>query len=47
MDRNLQWVVFEPNDQDLWGRVRRNIAAFLYTEWKEGVIGRATCGSRQ
>ena len=38
MDRNLQWVVFEPNDQDLWGRVRRNIAAFLYTEWKEGKL---------
>ena len=38
MDRNLQWVVFEPNDQDLWGRVRRNISAFLYTEWKEGKL---------
>ena len=46
MDRNLQWVVFEPNDQDLWGRVRRNIAAFLYTEWKEGKLfgGRAAGG---
>ena len=38
MERNLQWVVFEPNDQDLWGRVRRNIAAFLFTEWKEGKL---------
>jgi len=38
MDRNLQWVVFEPNDVDLWGRVRRNISAFLYTEWKEGKL---------
>ncbi|MGI4788785.1 MAG: phage tail sheath family protein [Janthinobacterium lividum] len=38
MDQNLQWVVFEPNDQDLWGRVRRNISAFLYTSWKEGML---------
>lgn len=38
MDRGLQWVVFEPNDQDLWGRVRRNLSAFLWTEWKEGKL---------
>ncbi len=38
MERGLQWVVFEPNDSDLWGRVRRNIAAFLWTEWKEGKL---------
>lgn len=38
MDRGLQWVVFEPNDMDLWGRVRRNLSAFLYTEWKEGKL---------
>lgn len=42
LDRSLQWVVFEPNDQDLWGRVRRNIAAFLWTEWKEGKLFGAT-----
>ncbi len=38
MERGLQWVVFEPNDHDLWGRVRRNLSAFLYTEWKEGKL---------
>jgi phage tail sheath protein FI len=38
MERNLQWVVFEPNDHDLWGRVRRTISAFLFTEWKEGKL---------
>ena len=38
MEQNLQWVVFEPNDMDLWGRIRRNISAFLYTEWKEGKL---------
>ncbi|HZP82866.1 MAG TPA: phage tail sheath subtilisin-like domain-containing protein [Chthonomonadaceae bacterium] len=38
LERNLQWVVFEPNDDDLWSRVRRNISAFLWTEWKEGKL---------
>jgi len=38
MERGMQWVVFEPNDADLWGRVRRNLAAFLWTEWKEGKL---------
>jgi len=38
MERGLQWVVFEPNDHDLWARVRRNISAFLYTEWREGKL---------
>jgi hypothetical protein len=38
MERGLQWVVFEPNDPDLWGRVRRNLSAFLWTEWKEGKL---------
>ena len=36
LDRGMQWVVFEPNDPDLWGRVRRTVSAFLLTEWREG-----------
>jgi hypothetical protein len=38
LERGMQWVVFEPNDQDLWGRVRRNVSAFLWTAWKEGML---------
>ncbi|HVT11714.1 MAG TPA: phage tail sheath C-terminal domain-containing protein [Fimbriimonadaceae bacterium] len=38
MERGMQWVVFEPNDHDLWGRVRRNLSAFLWMEWKEGKL---------
>jgi phage tail sheath protein FI len=38
LDRGLQWVVFEPNDSDLWGRVRRTISAFLWVQWKEGML---------
>ncbi|MFI0409269.1 phage tail sheath family protein [Actinomadura sp. 3N508] len=37
-----QWVVFEPNDHDLWARIRRNISAFLVTEWRDGALFGAT-----
>ncbi|EFL38112.1 phage tail sheath family protein [Streptomyces griseoflavus] len=33
-----QWVVFEPNDQHLWARIRRNISAFLVNEWRNGAL---------
>lgn len=42
MDRGLQWVVFEPNDQDLWGRVRRTLNSFLLVQWREGKLFGAT-----
>jgi len=31
-----QWVVFEPNGEDLWARVRTTIGDFLFNEWKSG-----------
>ncbi len=37
-----QWVVFEPNDQDLWARVRRTITAFLLGVWRDGALFGAT-----
>jgi phage tail sheath protein FI len=33
-----QWVVFEPNDDALWARIRRSIAAFLVNEWRKGAL---------
>ncbi|MEU2834791.1 phage tail sheath subtilisin-like domain-containing protein [Streptomyces lavendulae] len=33
-----QWVVFEPNNERLWATIRRNIAAFLTTEWRGGAL---------
>lgn len=36
------WVVFEPNDMDLWGRIRRTISAFLYRVWLDGALFGAT-----
>jgi phage tail sheath protein FI len=32
------WVVFEPNDQALWARIRRNVGAFLVNEWRSGSL---------
>ncbi len=33
-----QWVVFEPNGEDLWGAVRRSVSDFLFNEWKSGAL---------
>ena len=35
---DTQWVVFEPNDQDLWARVRRDVSAFLRLVWRSGAL---------
>jgi phage tail sheath protein FI len=32
------WVVFEPNDQALWAKIRRTIASFLVMEWRKGAL---------
>lgn len=37
-----QWVVFEPNDMDLWARVKRTITAYLTTVWRSGALFGAT-----
>jgi phage tail sheath protein FI len=37
-----QWVVFEPNDQTLWERVKRTISAFLLGLWRDGALFGAT-----
>ena len=37
-----QWVVFEPNDQDLWERVKRTVNGFLTRTWREGALFGAT-----
>jgi phage tail sheath protein FI len=33
-----QWVVFEPNDERLWARVKDSIRLFLRTQWREGAL---------
>lgn len=38
IELNTQWVVFEPNNPDLWARVTRDITAFLRTVWLSGAL---------
>jgi phage tail sheath protein FI len=33
-----QWVVFEPNDEKLWERVKDTIRLFLRTQWRNGAM---------
>ena len=35
---NTNWVIFEPNDEGLWGRVQRGIEGFLSNLWREGAL---------
>jgi phage tail sheath protein FI len=42
IDEGTQWVVFEPNSQELWSKVRRNVTAFLTTVWASGALMGAT-----
>jgi len=42
--QGTQWCVFEPNDERLWGRIRRTIAAFLVNEWRSGALFGSTPG---
>jgi Phage tail sheath C-terminal domain len=36
IDHGLQWVVFEPNDEQTWANVRRQVEDFLFTLWQDG-----------
>ena len=42
IDEGTQWVVFEPNDMALWGKIRRNVSAFLTIVWRSGALIGAT-----
>lgn len=35
---NTSWVVFEPNDENLWDRVKRTITSFLTGMWRNGAF---------
>ena len=44
IERGTQWAVFEPNDDDLWSKLRRDITAFLTIVWRSGALFGKTAG---
>ena len=38
IDEGTQWVVFEPNNEELWARVNQTITNFLVTVWRTGAL---------
>lgn len=38
LEEGTQWVVFEPNDERLWARVRQSIEIFLTRVWRDGAL---------
>ena len=42
IDRGLEWVVFEPNDEPLWARIRASVGAFMHRLFVQGAFQGAT-----
>jgi hypothetical protein len=38
LEEGTQWVVFEPNDERLWARVRQSVTNFLTRVWRDGAL---------
>lgn len=42
IEARTQWIVFEPNNRDLWGDVSRVTRAFLTSLWQRGMLDGVT-----
>jgi phage tail sheath protein FI len=42
LPRCTQWVVFEPNNEALWTKVRQSVGDVLSNLWREGVLPGST-----
>lgn len=38
IEKGTQWVVFEPNNEKLWARVRATVTQFLTSVWRDGAL---------
>ena len=43
--RGTHWVVFEPNDEPLWGQIRLNVGAFMNDLYRKGAFQGQTPGA--
>ena len=44
VEEGTQWTIFEPNDQALWKKIRRNITAYLTNVWRDEALFGETPG---
>lgn len=42
--QGTKWVVFEPNDEPLWAKIRLNVGAFMHKLFRQGAFQGATPG---
>ncbi|HEY0989768.1 MAG TPA: phage tail sheath subtilisin-like domain-containing protein [Kofleriaceae bacterium] len=42
IDHGTQWAVFEPNGNDLWAKIIRNVSSFLTGVWAQGALAGTT-----
>ncbi|MEU9154416.1 phage tail sheath subtilisin-like domain-containing protein [Streptomyces sp. NPDC048417] len=42
LQRGLQWVVFEPNDENLWQQIRLSASSYLHTLFRQGAFQGST-----
>jgi phage tail sheath protein FI len=40
--RGTRWVVFEPNDEPLWGQIRLSVGSFMHELFRQGAFQGAT-----
>jgi len=40
--RGTKWVVFEPNDEPLWAKIRQNVGAFMMRLFRQGAFQGST-----
>ena len=40
--RGTKWVVFEPNDEPLWAKIRQNVGAFMTQLFRQGAFQGST-----
>lgn len=38
IEEGTRWVVFEPNDETLWASIRRDVSAYLRSQWRAGAL---------
>jgi phage tail sheath protein FI len=38
IENSTRWAVFEPNNEELWAKIKRNVSVFLTDTWRSGAL---------